>query len=94
MKLVTKENKGDFNQQHLLMLRDIQESAASVGIKFNVEWDETIHDRSISTNAGWKVLLGRGLDHLPEGLGRPVRHGRPTSGVPPGRGFRCDVHPR
>lgn len=69
VKLVTKEDKGDFQQQHLLMLKDIQDGAASVGIKFNVEWDETIHDRSITTDNGWKILLGRGLDIFQKGSG-------------------------
>lgn len=69
VKLVTKEDKGDFQQQHLLMLKDIQGSSASVGIRFNVEWDETIHDRSITTDNGWKILLGRGLDIFQKGSG-------------------------
>lgn len=69
VKLVTKEDKGDFQQQHLLMLKDIQDGSASVGIKFNVEWDETIHDRSITTDNGWKILLGRGLDIFQKGSG-------------------------
>lgn len=33
--LVTKEDTGDFQKQHLLMLKEIQDAAASVGIKFN-----------------------------------------------------------
>lgn len=69
VKLVTKEDTGDFQQQHLLMLKDIQDGAASVGIKFNVEWDHTIHDRSITTDDGWKILLGRGLDIFQKGSG-------------------------
>jgi ATP-dependent Lon protease len=69
VKLVTKEDKGDFQHQHLLMLKDIQDGAATVGIKFNVEWDESIHDRSIRANNGWKVLLGRGLDIFQKGSG-------------------------
>ncbi|WP_019309254.1 BREX system Lon protease-like protein BrxL [Kocuria rhizophila] len=69
VKLVTKEDKGDFQQQHLLMLKDIQDGAASVGIKFNVDWDETVHDRSIRADNGWKVLLGRGLDIFQKGSG-------------------------
>lgn len=69
VKLVTKEDKGDFQQQHLLMLKDIQDGAASVGIKFNVQWDETIHDRSITADSGWKILLGRGLDIFQKGSG-------------------------
>ena len=67
--LVTKPESGEFAQQHLLMLTDIQDSAATVGIRFTVTWDETIHDRSISTNHGWRLLLGRGLDIFQKGSG-------------------------
>ena len=67
--LVTKEDTGDFQKQHLLMLKEIQDGAASVGIRFNVRWDETIHDRSIRADNGWKILLGRGLDIFQKGSG-------------------------
>ncbi len=67
--LVTKEDRGEYAQQHLLMLKDIQDSAATVGIHFTVTWDETIHDRSIRTDQGWKLLLGRGLDIFQKGSG-------------------------
>lgn len=67
--LVTKEDKGDFQQQHLLMLKDIQDTAATVGIKFNVQFNDTIHDRSIRADNGWKILLGRGLDIFQKGSG-------------------------
>ena len=67
--LVTKEVRGEYEQQHLLMLKDIQDSAATAGIQFTVNWDETIHDRSIRTDHGWKLLLGRGLDIFQKGSG-------------------------
>ena len=67
--LVTKHETGEFARQHVLMLKDIQESAATVGIRFAVTWDETIHDRSIRTDHGWKLLLGRGLDIFQKGSG-------------------------
>lgn len=67
--LVTKEDRGEYAQQHLLMLKDIQDSTATVGIQFTVNWDETIHDRSIRTDHGWKLLLGRGLDIFQKGSG-------------------------
>lgn len=67
--LVTKEDRGEYAQQHLLMLKDIQDSAATVGVQFTVTWDETIHDRSIRTDDGWKLLLGRGLDIFQKGSG-------------------------
>lgn len=31
--------------------------------------DETIHDRSIRADNGWKILLGRGLDIFQKGSG-------------------------
>lgn len=67
--LVTKEDTGDFQKQHLLMLQDIQDGAASVGIKLSVRFDDTIHDRSIRADSGWKILLGRGLDIFQKGSG-------------------------
>jgi ATP-dependent Lon protease len=67
--LVTKEDTGEFQRQHLLMLKDIQDGAASVGIKFDVQWDATIHDRSMRADNGWKILLGRGLDIFQKGSG-------------------------
>lgn len=69
--LVTKEVRGEYEQQHLLMFKDIQDSAATSGIQFTVTWDETIHDRSIRTDHGWKLLLGRGLDIFQKGSGGP-----------------------
>lgn len=67
--LVTKEDHSEYAQQHLHMLKDIRDSAATVGIQFTVNWDETIHDRSIRTEHGWKLLLGRGLDIFQKGSG-------------------------
>lgn len=67
--LVTKPETGEYAQQHLLMLKEIQDSAASFGVRFDVEWDETVHDRSIRTDHGWKILLGRGLDIFQKGSG-------------------------
>lgn len=67
--LVTKKVRGEYEQQHLLMLKDIQDSAATAGIQFTVTLDETIHDRSIRTDHGWKLILGRGLDIFQKGSG-------------------------
>lgn len=67
--LVTKEVRGEYEQQHLIMLKDIQESSATVGIRFTVDWDDTVHDRSIRTGQGWTILLGRGLDIFQKGSG-------------------------
>lgn len=67
--LVTKAETGQYEQAHLLMLKDIQDSAAAAGISFTVTWDETIHDRSIRADNGWRILLGRGLDIFQKGSG-------------------------
>ena len=67
--LVTKAERGQYEQAHLLMLKDIQDSAAAAGINFAVDWDETIHDRSIRADNGWTILLGRGLDIFQKGSG-------------------------
>ena len=67
--LVTKEDRPEYEQQQLLMLKAIQDGAVSVGIKFSVQWDSSIHDRSIRSDTGWKILLGRGLDIFQKGSG-------------------------
>ena len=67
--LVTKADKPEYEQQQLLMLKAIQDGAASVGIKFHVRWDTSIHDRSIQADNGWRILLGRGLDIFQKGSG-------------------------
>ncbi|PPH10478.1 BREX system Lon protease-like protein BrxL [Rathayibacter sp. AY1G1] len=67
--LVTKGQTGQYEQAHLLMLNDIQDSASAAGINITVTWDETIHDRSIRADNGWTILLGRGLDIFQKGSG-------------------------
>ena len=32
------------------------------GIHLSYRFDDTIHDREITTDTGWKIILGRGLD--------------------------------
>ena len=66
LKLVTVENQEgpEKLQKQFEYLLQIKQSAAVLGIVFDVEFAEpqAIHDRSISTDTGWKILLGRGLD--------------------------------
>lgn len=66
LKLVTVENQDGPDQlrKQFEYLNQIQKSAGMLGIVFNVEFVEpaSIHDRSIVTDSGWKILLGRGLD--------------------------------
>jgi ATP-dependent Lon protease len=66
LKLVTVEFQDDavkLQKQYEYLLQ-IKKSAAVLGIVFDVEFAEpqAIHDRSITTDTGWKILLGRGLD--------------------------------
>lgn len=40
----------------------MQQSLEAIGINFTYQFDDSIHDRSITMNNGWKIVLGRGLD--------------------------------
>lgn len=66
IKLVTVENQDgpEKVQRQLEHLLQIKKSAGVLGIVFDVELVDptTIHDRSITTDTGWTILLGRGLD--------------------------------
>ncbi|CRK59366.1 putative ATP-dependent protease [Alloactinosynnema sp. L-07] len=66
LRLITVENQDgpEKLQKQYEYLVQIKQSAAVLGIVFDVEFAEpqSIHDRSISTDTGWKILLGRGLD--------------------------------
>ena len=44
------------------LLTSIEHGAAVAGITFDYQFEASIHDRSITTETGWKILLGRGLD--------------------------------
>lgn len=59
--LVTNNNE-DYVENARDAFREMSESLEPLGIFFNFEFNETIHDRSIELNNGWKILLGRGLD--------------------------------
>lgn len=78
--LVTKEDTGEFRKQHLLMLKEIQDGAAGVGITFRVDWNETVHDRSVRADNGWRILLGRGLDIFQKGSGSQFDLGSRSQG--------------
>jgi len=66
LKLVTVENQDgpEKVQRQLEYLLQIKKSAGVLGIVFDVDLVEptAIHDRSITTDTGWNILLGRGLD--------------------------------
>ncbi|SBT52807.1 BREX system Lon protease-like protein BrxL [Micromonospora auratinigra] len=65
VKLITAENiegGADKLRKQLEFLLKIKQGAAVGGVNFDVAFDNTIHDRSIVTDTGWRILLGRGLD--------------------------------
>jgi len=66
LKLVTVENQDgpEKVQRQLEYLLQIKKSAGVLGIVFDVDLVEpqAVHDRSITTDTGWRILLGRGLD--------------------------------
>ena len=61
--LLTKADKEYFSDQDMRLSR-IKDSAALIGIDFEYSYDgtDTIHDRNIVLDNGWKIILGRGLD--------------------------------
>jgi ATP-dependent Lon protease len=59
--LVTNSNE-DYLENAKESFQQIQESLESMEIYFTYEFDDSIHDRFIETNNGWKIILGRGLD--------------------------------
>ena len=59
--LITKHSEySDSNQEEYL--RQIESSCRNAGITFTYVIDDTIHDRYIQSDNGWKIILGRGLD--------------------------------
>jgi ATP-dependent Lon protease len=64
VKLITSENTDgpEKLQKQMEFLLRVKQAAAVAGINLDVKFDATIHDRSIVTNSGWRINLGRGLD--------------------------------
>ena len=64
VELVTTESTDgpDRLQRQLELLVKVREAARAAGIRLDVRFDPTIHDRSIVADNGWQIILGRGLD--------------------------------
>lgn len=60
--ITTQTDKEQFKKDQLERLVALREASQSFGVTLNVRLDDTIHDRSIATNEGWRILLGKGLD--------------------------------
>lgn len=64
VQLVTSENtegQDKLRKQYELLLK-VKQGASVAGINVDIVFDGAIHDRSILTDTGWRILLGRGLD--------------------------------
>ena len=57
-------------------LNDIQDDLTSYGIEFNYKLRD-FHDRAITTDDGWRIVLGRGLDIYDKYSAFSVASGRP-----------------
>jgi ATP-dependent Lon protease len=53
---------GEKETKQIDLLEQIEHGASAAGIDFTFAFDTQIHDRSIVTDNGWQILLGRGLD--------------------------------
>ncbi len=59
--LITSSNE-DYIENVKDAFTQMKLSLESLGILFSYEFDDFIHDRSIVSDNGWKIILGRGLD--------------------------------
>ncbi len=69
IKLVT-WNDPEYQQTSIDNFEEIKDSLSEMNIVFDYEFKASAHDRSILTNNGWKILLGRGLDMWQKSNGR------------------------
>lgn len=67
--LVT-NNTEDYIEESRKSLTELADSLLPLGIDFKFEFNASIHDRSLSLNNGWKIILGRGLDIYQKTNGR------------------------
>lgn len=74
--VTTEERKVEFKQNQLLMLKAIKDASDSVGVRLAVRLDDTIHDRRIETDRGWRIDLGKGLDIWQKPSDNPFDFGR------------------
>lgn len=58
LKVITRERSQDSEAK----IETIRRSLERNGVEFELDYDDTLHDRLIATDAGWKIALGRGLD--------------------------------
>jgi ATP-dependent Lon protease len=76
MLVTTEEPKAEFKHGQLLMLKSIKDASDAVGVRLGVRLDDTIHDRRIETDHGWRIDLGKGLDIWQKPSDNPFDFGR------------------
>lgn len=74
--VTTEESRVEFKHSQLLMLKSIKDASDAVGVRLGVRLDDTIHDRRIETNHGWRIDLGKGLDIWQKPSDNPFDFGR------------------
>jgi ATP-dependent Lon protease len=67
--LITNNNE-EFIENSRDAFQEITDTLEPLGIIFTYEFDQDTHDRSITMDNGWKILLGRGLDIFQKTNGR------------------------
>ena len=61
IRIISSEDEFNPEKQSETLSR-ISEAVSHAGIRLMFRFDDSIHDRCISTDTGWKIILGRGLD--------------------------------
>ena len=60
--ITTRTDKDHMKKDQIERLAALRNAASSFGVNLEVTLNDGIHDRSITTNHGWRILLGKGLD--------------------------------
>ena len=55
-------NDEEYLESSRQAFEELADSLETLGIKLKYSFSETLHDRCIDMNNGWKIILGRGLD--------------------------------
>lgn len=74
--VTTEEHQVDFKQRQLLMLKSIKDASDATGVRLGVRLDDSIHDRRVETDHGWRIDLGKGLDMWQRPSDNPFDFGR------------------
>ena len=76
--LITSDDKRDPDSNHrqLIMLKQIKDASDAAGVILGVQFDDSIHDRRIITDHGWRIDLGKGLDIWQKGSDNNYDFGR------------------